>query len=52
MSKWAWAALVGAFLICAIVAGIFQYKSKCRGVDACAAQEAESQERDKPAEAQ
>ena len=52
MPKWAWASLAGTILICAIVAGAFQYNSKCRGIDACAAQEAESQERDKPAETQ
>ena len=35
-----------------ISAGIGYYRSKCHGMDACAAAEAESHERDKPNEPQ
>jgi hypothetical protein len=35
-----------------IAAGTWYYRSKCRGVDACAAVDAESHERDKPSEPQ
>ena len=52
MSKRAWASVVALVLICAIVVGAFIYKSKCRGVDACAAAAADGQERVKPDEVQ
>ena len=52
ISKQAWAAIAAAVLICAIVAGVFIYKSKCRGADACAAAAADGQERVKPDEVQ
>jgi hypothetical protein len=35
-----------------IAAGTWYYRSQCHGVDACAAAEAESHERDKPSEPQ
>ena len=37
-------------VLCSISAGIWYYRSQCRGMDACAAAEAESHERDKPSE--
>ena len=52
MSKRAWASLMALIIICAIVAGAFVYKSKCRGIDACAAATADGQERIKPDEVQ
>jgi hypothetical protein len=36
----------------AIAAGTWYYRSKCHGVDACAAAAAESHERDTPSEPQ
>ena len=45
-------AVLGVVLICAVVAGVFIYKSKCRGADACAADAADRQERVKPTETQ
>jgi hypothetical protein len=44
--------LLGILAICAVAGGILYYKSKCHGVDTCAAEAAESQERDKPTETQ
>jgi len=44
--------LVFILLIFSIAAGTWYYRSQCRGMDACAAVEAESHERDKPSEAQ
>jgi hypothetical protein len=44
--------LFSVVVICSIAAGIWYYRSKCHGVDACAAAEAESHERDKPSEPQ
>jgi hypothetical protein len=35
-----------------IAAGTWYYRSKCHGVDACAAADAESHERDTPSEPQ
>ena len=35
-----------------ITAGTLYYRSKCHGMDACAAAEAESHERDRPSEPQ
>jgi hypothetical protein len=37
-------------ILCSITAGVWYYQSKCRGIDACAAAEAESHEREKPDE--
>ncbi|MBC7584166.1 MAG: hypothetical protein H7316_10500 [Tardiphaga sp.] len=48
--NWMW--LLAVVLIGSAAAGTFVYKSKCRGVDACAAAEAESHERDRPSEPQ
>ena len=48
--NWLW--LLAVVLIGAAVVGTSVYKSKCRGVDACAAAEAESHERDRPTEPQ
>jgi hypothetical protein len=39
-------------ILCSIIAGTWYYRSKCWGMDACAAAEAESHERDKPSETQ
>jgi hypothetical protein len=39
-------------LVFSIAAGTWYYRSQCRGIDACAALNAESRERDKPGEAQ
>jgi hypothetical protein len=39
-------------VIGSIAAGIWYYRSKCHGVDACAAADAESHERDTPSEPQ
>jgi hypothetical protein len=39
-------------VICSIAAGTWYYRSKCHGMDACAAADAESQEREKPSEPQ
>jgi hypothetical protein len=39
-------------VLCSIVAGTWYYRSKCWGMDACAAAEAESHEREKPKETQ
>jgi hypothetical protein len=44
--------LVSAVVICSVAAGTWYYRSKCHGVDACAAAEAESHERDRPTEPQ
>jgi hypothetical protein len=53
MSNRRWISLL-IFLVIAgsIVAGARSYYSKCHGVDACAAADAESHERDKPSEPQ
>ena len=48
--NWMW--LLAVVLIGSAAAGTFVYKSKCRGVDACAAAEAERHERDRPSEPQ
>lgn len=40
------------FVVCSIAAGTWYYQSKCHGMDACAAADAESHERDKPKETQ
>jgi hypothetical protein len=42
--------LFSVVVICSIAASIWHYRSKCHGVDACAAAEAESHERDRPSE--
>jgi hypothetical protein len=44
--------LVSVLVVCSIVAGAQYYLSRCHGMDACAAAEAESHERDKPTESQ
>lgn len=44
--------LVSVLIVCSIVAGARYYLSRCHGVDACAAAEAESLERVKPTEPQ
>ena len=44
--------LLAVVLIGAIAAGTRYYLSKCHGMDACAAADAESHERDKPSEPQ
>jgi hypothetical protein len=49
--RWVFA-LVFILLILSISAGTWYYRSQCRGIDACAAVDAESHERDKPSEAQ
>jgi hypothetical protein len=49
MLKRSWAYLIGLLLVCLIL-GTWYYKSKCRGLDACAAESAEEHERDTPKE--
>ena len=44
--------LIAAVIACSVLAGARYYYSTCRGMDACAAAEAESHERDKPSEHQ
>ncbi|CUT98324.1 hypothetical protein CDS [Bradyrhizobium sp. G22] len=44
--------LVSVMIVCSIAASAQYYLSKCHGMDACAAAEAESHERDKPSEPQ
>jgi hypothetical protein len=50
--RWAVFFLLLLVVLCAIAAGTWYYQSKCWGMDACAAAEAESHERDKPSETQ
>jgi hypothetical protein len=51
MPKRSWAYLLALVLICAIAGGwYYYYKSKCHGMDECAAQAAEGKERDTPSE--
>jgi hypothetical protein len=51
MSMRRWAFLVGLILIGAIaVTWYFNYRSKCHGMDECAARSAEGRERDTPTE--
>lgn len=53
MSKRRWIFLLVILVaVGAIAAGARYYLSKCHGVDACAAADAESHERDKPSEPQ
>jgi hypothetical protein len=44
--------LVSVVIVCSITAGARYYFSKCHGMDACAAADAESHEREKPSEPQ
>jgi hypothetical protein len=44
--------LVSVVIVGAVVAGARYYFSRCHGMDACAAADAESHERDKPTEPQ
>jgi hypothetical protein len=44
--------LIATLIACSILAGARYYYSKCHGMDACAAAEAESHEREKPSEPQ
>jgi hypothetical protein len=44
--------LLSVVIVCSIVVSARYYLSKCHGMDACAAVEAESHERDKPTEPQ
>ena len=50
--RWMIFLLVSVVIACSIFAGTRYYLSKCHGMDACAAAEAESHERDKPTEPQ
>jgi hypothetical protein len=50
MPKRSWAYLIGLILICSMAGTWYYYKSKCHGVDECAAQSAEGHERDTPRE--
>ena len=53
MSKRRWILLLLAVLaIGGVAAGYRYYQSKCHGMDACAAADAEGHERDKPSEPQ
>jgi len=49
--RWIWL-LVVLVIVGAAAAGARYYFSKCHGMDACAAADAESHERDKPSEPQ
>jgi hypothetical protein len=52
MSMRRWAYVIGLVLIGAIAVGwYFNYRSKCHGIDECAARAAEGRERDTPTEA-
>jgi hypothetical protein len=45
--------LIAVVLACSIIGGArYYYSSRCHGVDACAAADAESHERDRPSEPQ
>ena len=44
--------LFSVVAICTIAAGTWYYRSKCHGMDACAAADAESHERDTPSDPQ
>jgi hypothetical protein len=44
--------LVSVLIVCSIAASARYYLSRCHGMDACAAAEAESHERVKPTEPQ
>jgi hypothetical protein len=50
MPKRTWAYVICLVLICSMAGTWYYYRSKCRGVDACAAQSAEDHERDIPRE--
>ena len=50
--RWVIVGLVSVAIIGSAVAGARYYFSKCHGLDACAAAEAESHEREKPSEPQ
>lgn len=53
MSRQRWILLLVALVVVsAAAAGARYYFSKCHGMDACAAADAESHERDKPSEPQ
>jgi flagellar basal body-associated protein FliL len=53
MSKRRWILLaVIVVIVCGVAAGTRYYFSKCHGMDACAAADAESHEREKPSEPQ
>jgi hypothetical protein len=53
MMKRRWVYLLLAIVAIGLIsAGIWYYRKPCHGMDACAAFEAESHERDKPSEAQ
>jgi hypothetical protein len=51
-SRRIWAYLLVALIGCSIAGGVWWYRSKCHGMDACAAAGAESHERDTPSESQ
>jgi hypothetical protein len=51
-SRQIWAYLLVALVGFGIAGGVWWYQSKCHGVDACAAADAESHERDTPSEPQ
>ena len=50
--RWIISLLASVGVICSIAAGTWYYQSRCHGMDACAAADAESHERDKPSEPQ
>lgn len=47
-----WLFLLFSVLVICSIAGTWYYRSKCHGMDACAAADAESHERDTPSEPQ
>lgn len=53
MANRRWLLFLATVLICFVAAaGTWHYRSKCHGLEACAAAEAESHEREKPSEPQ
>jgi uncharacterized protein (UPF0333 family) len=52
LKRWWVLLLLLVVVIGSVAAGTWYYRSKCHGMDACAAAEAESHERDRPSEPQ
>lgn len=52
LKRWWVLLLLLVVVIVSVAAGTWYYRSKCHGMDACAAAEAESHERDRPSEPQ
>jgi len=52
LKRWWVLLFVLVVAVCSVTAATWYYRSKCHGMDACAAAEAESHERDRPSEPQ